>query len=348
MTDVHDQPDPLPTPLAETAEKAPERAWENAPETATEKAADKVFGQPDQPTAPKPRAAKKERRKVRADRVFTEMLSAQSTALLKELHLLTRSGDLNADARRKLKQINHFCTLLQPGIEQVLKSHDNPVFVDAGAGNGYLAFAMYEVFLARGEFGELIGLDSRADLVARATERAGRLGFSRLSFAEAQISQAISAVASGGHEPLVRAPNAVVALHACDTATDDAITLGLLSDADLIAVVPCCQTEVFGLLKGRADAGPLSALWRTPFHRREFSAHLTNVIRCLVLEAAGYKVRATELVGWEHSLKNELIIARKHQRRNPRALRKLGKLLERMPPLPMKLLASLHPTLAPA
>ena len=290
----------------------------------------------------------KARKSVPADRVHTELLSEQSTALLKELHLLTREGHLNADARRKLKQINHLCTLLRPGLESVLEASDEVRIVDAAAGNAYLAFVLYEVFLARRPGASITGIETRAELVERATARAERLGFDRAHFVQAPLSGAIAAIAHGGNDTLAPPVHAVIALHACDTATDDAIVLGLLSAAPLIAVVPCCQTEVFGLLKGHADAGPFSPLWRTPYHRREFASHLTNVIRCLVLEAAGYKVRATELVGWEHSLKNELIGARRHQRRNPSALRRLGRLLDKLPPLPMKLLASLHPTLASA
>ena len=286
-----------------------------------------------------------ERQNVRAERVRTELLTEQSTELLKELHLLTRDGHLNADARRKLKQINHFCTLLRPALENAIGLRDNVQIVDAGSGNAYLSFVLYEVFLARKDSGRIIGVETREDLVKRSRERAERLGFDRLHFEQMPIAQAVAAIANGSETVLADGVDAVVSLHACDKATDDAIILGLLSDAEVIAVVPCCQAEVFNLLKGHAEAGPFSPLWRSPYHRREFSAHITNVIRGLVLEAAGYKVRATELVGWEHSLKNELIIARKHQRKNPRALRRLSRLLDKMPNLPMKLLASLHPTL---
>lgn len=296
-------------------------------------------------TAPTVDKSEPERASVPADRVKTELLSDQSTTLLKELHLLTREGHLNADARRKLKQINHFCTLLQPALDTIIGSKDNIHIVDAGSGNAYLAFVLYEVFLARKANGRITGVESREELVKRCQERAGRLSFERMNFLHLPLSNAIGSFASGG-DLFGDGIDAVVALHACDTATDDAIILGLLAEADTIAVVPCCQTEVFNLLKGRADAGPLSPLWRTPFHRREFASHATNVIRCLVLEAAGYKVRATELVGWEHSLKNEMIIARKHQRRNQSALRRLSRMIERLPPIPMKLIASLHPNLA--
>ena len=107
----------------------------------------------------------------------------------------------------------------------------------------------------------------------------------------------------------------VTALHACNTATDDAIRFALNKQAKFIVLVPCCQAEVAAMLrKNKNDSfskTPLSELWRHPIHTREFGSQLTNALRCLQLEAHGYQVTVTELVGWEHSMKNELIIARK-------------------------------------
>ncbi len=84
-------------------------------------------------------------------------------------------------------------------------------------------------------------------------------------------------------------------------------------DASSIVLVPCCQAEVAAELrkhKQQALRHPIAELWRHPIHTREFGSHVTNVLRCLQLEAHGYEVTVTELVGWEHSMKNELIIAR--------------------------------------
>ena len=99
---------------------------------------------------------------------------------------------------------------------------------------------------------------------------------------------------------------------------------------------------------GHATRGALAPLWRHGWHRREFAAHLTNVIRTLILESHGYKVRVTELAGWEHSLKNELIVATRHQRSNGLARRQLLTLLDALPPLPMMLLKNWPPDGAPA
>ena len=106
----------------------------------------------------------------------------------------------------------------------------------------------------------------------------------------------------------------VTALHACNTATDDAIRFALDKQARFIVLVPCCQAEVAAELREnkarRLAQSPLAEIYRHPIHTREFGSQLTNVLRCLQLEAHGYSVTVTELVGWEHSMKNELIIAR--------------------------------------
>jgi hypothetical protein len=124
----------------------------------------------------------------------------------------------------------------------------------------------------------------------------------------------------------------VTALHACDTATDDAITFALKKKARFIVLVPCCQAEVAATLrrlKGSALARDvLTEIWRHPIHTREFGSHLTNVLRCLQLEAHGYQVNVTELVGWEHSMKNELIIASNKDMPRARASRRLDSILQ--------------------
>jgi hypothetical protein len=126
------------------------------------------------------------------------------------------------------------------------------------------------------------------------------------------IASSVAAATASGDLPAE--VDVVTALHACDTATDDAIAFGLNRHAKYMVLVPCCQAEVSRALNaGKATAlarTPLAEMWRHPLHTRELGSQLTNVLRCLYLEACGYQVTVTELVGWEHSLKNELIIAR--------------------------------------
>jgi hypothetical protein len=126
----------------------------------------------------------------------------------------------------------------------------------------------------------------------------------------------------------------VTALHACDTATDDAIAFGLAKGAQHLVLVPCCQAEVASVLRKHKALSlsrtPLSEIWRHPLHTREFGSQITNVLRCLQLEAHGYQVTVTELVGWEHSMKNELILARKVGRGKASARERLLHVLDEL------------------
>lgn len=259
------------------------------------------------------------RRQVKGRDVRKELLPGESKRLLQELHILTRAGDLNADSLRKLKQVNHLVQLLQPAVDDVLARFGDPLIVDCGAGKGYLGFILYELFLAHAEKGRLLSVESRADLIEASQERAKRLGFERMEFIHASLEEAA----------LPDRLHLVTALHACDTATDDALFLAIQKNADHVAVVPCCQAEVAAQLKEqKAAAGPMQSLWARPLHRRELGSHLTNVLRALTLEAFGYKVTVTELIGWEHSLKNELIVGKKVRGQNPEARRRLEELLQ--------------------
>jgi hypothetical protein len=258
------------------------------------------------------------RQQFKGEAARRELLAGESVELLKELHILTRTGDLNADSNRKLKQVNHLIGLLAPAIDDVMSRFGSPTIVDCGAGKSYLGFILYEVFLKAKEKGELLAVESRPEIATAANERAKRLGFARLSFQNAAIDLAV----------VPERVHLVTALHACDTATDDALALAIRHNADHVAVVPCCQAEVARQLEQSRGKDPvIGTLCERPWHRREFGSHLTNVVRALVLEAAGYKVTVTELAGWEHSLKNELILGRKIRAHSAEAEAKLKAVL---------------------
>ena len=261
-------------------------------------------------------------RQAKGEQVRRELLPGQSVELLKELHLVGRDGALHADSLRKLKQVNHLVQLLEPALRDVLERYPEPVLVDAGAGNAYLGFVLYELFLREHPRASIYSVESKAELVDRGRQRAARLGFDRMRFLQGSIAEPPPELPERVHM--------VLALHACDTATDDALLLGLRRNADHIAAVPCCQAEVAAQLKENRHAAPQPwpLLWSHPIHRREMGAHLTNVIRALALQSRGYQVTVTELTGWEHSLKNELILARRVHREHRGAKAELEKLLE--------------------
>jgi hypothetical protein len=232
----------------------------------------------------------------------------QSVELLQELHIVTRDGRINQDSRRKLKQVNHLVQFIEKLLLEIPQEPGHPTLADHGAGKSYLGFVLYDLFFRPRGVGHIYGVETRADLVERSRALAQRLGFARMSFLHLSAAEAADAA------QLPERIDIVTALHACDTATDDAIAFGLRKQARFMVLVPCCQAEVAGCLreqKGLAlSRTPLAELWRHPLHTRELGSQVTNVLRCLYLEAMGYQVTVTELVGWEHSLKNELILAR--------------------------------------
>ena len=238
-----------------------------------------------------------------------EIRAGQSVELLKELHILTRDGKLNQDSRRKLKQVYHLYPFIEPLLTEALVERADIQLVDHGAGKSYLGFILHDLFFKQhAPDGRIHGIETRDELVMSSRRLADKLGFSAgMRFQNLTVAESITS------DRLPARIDIVTALHACNTATDDAIRFALKKGARSIVLVPCCQAEVAAELrkhKQQALRHPIAELWRHPIHTREFGSHVTNVLRCLQLEAHGYDVTVTELVGWEHSMKNELIIAR--------------------------------------
>jgi 16S rRNA G527 N7-methylase RsmG len=262
-------------------------------------------------------------------------MDIESNELLKALHILTRDGKMNADSRRKLKQVHHLSQLIEPLIKTLHTKQNHVHLVDVGAGKSYLGFILYDLVLKSLDEAHLTAIESRAELVEKSKALAEKSGFNRIHFIAEVIEKAKSK----------RAIDMVCALHACDTATDDAITFGMKNGAQAFALVPCCQAEIARELKTLTeDPFLLHPLYDFPIHRREFGSHLTNVFRTLYLRSLGFKVTVTELVGFEHSMKNELILAEKvaddHHPHSIRAKEDLIALHARFP-VKMKLLSNL-------
>ena len=254
-----------------------------------------------------------------------EIRPGQSIELLKELHILTRDGKLNQDSRRKLKQVYHLFQFIEKLLQELPGHGVGATLADHGAGKSYLGFIIYDLFFKALGGGHVYGIETRPELVAASKALAARLGFERMGFLNLTVAESASSA------ELPARIDVVTALHACDTATDDAITFGLQKQARAMVLVPCCQAEVARVLnQGKAlslSRTPLAELWRHPLHTRELGSQLTNVLRCLYLEAWGYQVTVTELVGWEHSMKNELIIARHTGQKKRSAAERLQQIL---------------------
>jgi len=254
-----------------------------------------------------------------------EIRPGQSVELLKALHILTREGKLNQDSRRKLKQVYHLFQFIEKLLQE-LPAETGITLADHGAGKSYLGFIIYDLFFKALQQGHIYGIETRPELVQKSRELAARLGFERMSFLNLTVAE------SAQSAELPEQIDVVTALHACDTATDDAIAFGLQKHAKFMVLVPCCQAEVAACLRQNKALAlsrtPLAELWRHPLHTRELGSQITNVLRCLYLEASGYQVTVTELVGWEHSLKNELIIARYTGQKKRSAAERLRSILE--------------------
>ncbi|PUE52222.1 SAM-dependent methyltransferase [Limnohabitans sp. 2KL-17] len=237
-----------------------------------------------------------------------EVRPGQSIELLKQLHILTREGKLNQDSRRKLKQVYHLFQFIEKLLLELPASDKGPTLADHGAGKSYLGFIIYDLFFKALGHGTIFGIETRSELVASSQALALKVGFDRMRFLNVSVAESTQS------NELPDQIDVVTALHACDTATDDAIAFGLQKKAKYMVLVPCCQAELARALNQNKALNlqrtPLAELWRHPLHTREVGSQLTNVLRCLYLESQGYQVTVTELVGWEHSMKNELILAK--------------------------------------
>jgi hypothetical protein len=258
--------------------------------------------------------------------IAPEIRPGQSIELLKELHILTVEGKLNQDSRRKLKQVYHLFQFIEKLLLELPDKPGGLTLADHGAGKSYLGFIIYDLFFKALKTGRIYGVETRPELVQKSRELAAKLGFERMSFLNLSVAE------SALSDELPSQIDVVTALHACDTATDDAIAFGLQKRAKFMVLVPCCQAEVARALSQHKALSltrtPLAELWRHPLHTREMGSQITNVLRCLYLEAWGYQVTVTELVGWEHSMKNELIIARYTGQKKRAAAQRLRALLQ--------------------
>lgn len=192
-----------------------------------------------------PRAAGRSATKPAAPDVAQqlELKPGQSIELLKALHILTRDGKLNQDSRRKLKQVYHLYQFIEPLLTE-LGAQDHPVsLADHGAGKSYLGFILYDLFFKDLGRGHIYGIETRAPLVEASQQLAADLGFDRMSFLNMSVAD------STRTDAVPERFDVVTALHACDTATDDAIAFGLEKRARAMVLVPCCQAEVAACLR---------------------------------------------------------------------------------------------------
>jgi len=221
---------------------------------------------------------------------------------LAALGISGKNGAIRHDAQDKFRQINKMVEIFSPLIATI--KAEPPLIVDMGAGKGYLDFALYD-YLATvvNRPVRILGVEMREQLVNDGNATARASGFAGLSF---QAGTIMDYDASGA--------DAVIALHACDTATDDALFKGIGARAALIAVAPCCHKQIRRQMEaGQADHR-LEPLLRHGIFLERQAEMATDTLRALLLELNGYRTRVFEFVSDAHTPKNNLIVAEKDGR----------------------------------
>jgi SAM-dependent methyltransferase len=223
------------------------------------------------------------------------------TAPFLEVLGLASAGSVKPTGQKKYRQINEFlrAVLGTSGIDDVLRQ--SPVrIVDFGCGNAYLTFAVFHyLHEVLGTPCEVVGIDRNGELMQRANERAAQLGWSGLSFREGNIDDA----------PVDSAPHIVIALHACDTATDDVLSRAVDWGSALVMVSPCCHHDVQRQLKVSSTPTIYSSMVRKGLLKERLGDLLTDTLRCDLLGLLGYQSEVIEFISLEHTAKNLMIRA---------------------------------------
>jgi len=250
----------------------------------------------------------------------------EAAPLLRALGLLRDDASLPPSQVAKYFQVNHMVALLGPGLRALRERHPVIRLLDAGCGRSYLTLLI--AWCARAVWRhpiEVLGVDRNPAVIEESRRRCALAELDDVVRFEAAGLDALDVRAAWGRAfgDGGGAVHGVIALHACDTATCDALVLAVALAAELIAVAPCCQAELaraWSALDERGAAGAFAPIWGAPHLRRETAAELTDAMRMVLLRAAGYDVQAMEFVPAEHTRKNTLIRAiRRDGARDPAA-----------------------------
>ena len=235
------------------------------------------------------------------DRDKKKVLSlSNSTPFLEAVGILTKTGKVKADRQGKFRQINEFLRLVEETGVFEEGSREPVHIVDCGCGNAYLTFAIYHYvsnILRRPA--HVVGVDVKADLLERHRDKARALGWDRLTFEVGSIADFQLGVP----------PDAVLALHACDTATDDALARGIRWNSRLIMSAPCCQHELQKQLSHMPVPSPFRAVSRHGILDERLGDILTDTFRAAILRIMGYRTDVIQFVSTEHTAKNLMIRA---------------------------------------
>lgn len=241
------------------------------------------------------------------------LMPAEAPELLRVMGLLNSDASMSADSVRKFQQANHMLNLLLTQLDDLCERHKTVYVLDACCGSSFIALVVAWYLIEKKKHPcRVIGIDRNEAVIAKSNERAQTLGWHEsVRFMAGDVDKAAWGKALAQLFPGEEAtrPHLLCALHACDTATDYALALGIAAQADYMAVAPCCQAELAKQWSQLPpDGHPLQALFQSPNLRRDAAATFTDTLRLLLVRARGYEVTATEFVASAHTPKNRLLM----------------------------------------
>lgn len=229
------------------------------------------------------------------DKEKIRIIKPAGNIYLKELGITTADGLVKKDMQDKYKQINRYIEIIE-GIIKDLKFNKNVNVIDMGSGKGYLTFALYDYLVNKLNLSaNITGIELREELVIKCNRIALAADYANLVFKSGTIQNAV-----------VSNTDLLIALHACDTATDEAIYSGIKAAAKVIICAPCCHKQI---RKQMAPDNELKSVTNHGILLERQAEIITDAIRALLLEAHGYKTKVFEFISTEHTPKNVLIVA---------------------------------------
>ncbi|MCA9898514.1 MAG: SAM-dependent methyltransferase [Ardenticatenaceae bacterium] len=229
----------------------------------------------------------------------TILTEGEDIPFLKVMGVMRADGRIKANHRSKFQQINAFLKILDE-IDEIAALQEPVRMIDFGCGSAYLTFAAYHYLVnILGKQAQIIGVDGQEKLIAKNQAVAAKLGWDGLTFEHGMI------IDYQADPP----PNIVVALHACDTATDDTLAQGIRWQSELIIAAPCCHHHLQVQLKERPSPPEFDAVLRHNLLQERLGDILTDAIRAAILRMNGYQVTAMEFISPDHTPKNLLLRA---------------------------------------
>lgn len=249
------------------------------------------------------------------DHAKKRLIESQGKGYLHELKITDTEGNVYKNAQDKYKQINHYVDILSSLIKEIPAENLKKV-VDMGSGKGYLTFALYDYLTNVLKLETVVtGVEFRPDMVELCNNIAQKTGFKNLDFTEGTIENYDSTDT-----------NILIALHACDTATDDAIYKGITAQADLIVVAPCCHKQIRREIEKNKAKNELDFLTKYGIFLERQAEMVTDGIRAMILEYFGYKTKVFQFISDAHTPKNVLVVGIKGKT-NPK---KQAEILEKL------------------